>query len=339
MKRRVALILPILAMLLAAFPPAFAQDDEPFRVAVVAPSTANDLAFTQSLYDGLIAVQEELGEDAFEFTVLEGTFIVDEAAAAVREWVNEDYDLIIAHGAQYGPIIEEVAAEYPDQSFAFTSNVPLYDLPNVFYYEGAAEQGGYVNGYMAATLSESGVLGVVGPIEVSDAQLYVDGFTAGAEAYAEEEDEEVEVNVNYIGSFSDVALANEAAEAHISNGADVLTGTAQIVVGPIEVAAENGEVLWFGTQASHIELGPEVVVMSQIYHSEVWLKAAMENIQQGVLGGESYLLTFENEGLAMEVNQEFFEDEADYEAFQAQVDELVEAIASGEIVIFSEEEE
>ncbi|MDL1893907.1 PorV/PorQ family protein, partial [Sphingobacteriales bacterium CHB3] len=198
-------------------------------------------------------IQEEMGEENFEFTFLEGTFVVDDAEAAVGAWVTEDYDLIMAHGGQYSGIIENIAPEFPEQAFAFSSDVPLWDYENVFYYEGAAQEGGYVNGYMAASLSQTGVMGVVGPIEISDAKLYVDGFKAGAAAYGEENDREITVNVNYIGSFSDVALATEAAEAHIDNDADVLTGTAQIVVGPIGVAKDNGDVLWFGTQASHVE--------------------------------------------------------------------------------------
>ena len=39
-----------------------AQDDV-FRVAALMPSAINDLAFSQSMYDGLLAVQNELGED------------------------------------------------------------------------------------------------------------------------------------------------------------------------------------------------------------------------------------------------------------------------------------
>jgi len=65
---------------------------------------------------------------------------------------------------------------------------------------------------------------VVGPIETGDAKLYVDGFKAGVLAT----NPDITVNVNYIGSFSDVALAAEAANTHISAGADILTGTAQI---------------------------------------------------------------------------------------------------------------
>ena len=44
---------------------------EPFRVAVVMPSAINDLAFSQSMYDALIRVQEEMGgPDKFEIRLL-----------------------------------------------------------------------------------------------------------------------------------------------------------------------------------------------------------------------------------------------------------------------------
>ena len=40
---------------------------EPFRVAVVMPSAISDLAFSQSMYDALTRVQEEMGAENFEF--------------------------------------------------------------------------------------------------------------------------------------------------------------------------------------------------------------------------------------------------------------------------------
>ena len=55
-------------------------------------------------------------------------------------------------------------------------------MPNVFAYEANSNEGGYVQGYMAAMLSKSHVLGIIGPIATGDAKLYVDGFEAGAKA-------------------------------------------------------------------------------------------------------------------------------------------------------------
>ena len=136
---------------------------------------------------------------------------------------------------------------------------------------------------------------MLAPIEVGDAKLYVDGFVAGAAA----SNADATVNVVYIQSFSDVPLATEAAETHIANGADILTGTAQMVVGPIAVAIENG-VRWFGTQASQADLAQDAGVAFQIYRWDVVLAEMIAHIQAGVLGGQSYALTLANGGLVME---------------------------------------
>jgi basic membrane protein A len=285
------------------------------------------------MYDALVAVQEEMGEDAFQFDFQDGTFIVDDAAVALRDWASSgDYDLVIAHGSQFGAILEELAPEFPDVSFAWGTDVNTFGLDNVFAYTVAAEEGGFINGIIAAQMTESGVIGVIGPIEVGDAKLYVDGFVEGA-AW---EDEDVEVNVVYIQSFSDVPLATEAAETHVANDADVLTGTAQMVVGPIGVAIEN-EIPWFGTQSSQAELAAESGVMFQVYHWEVVLDEMIGLINEGTLGGETYVLTLENEGIEMEISdQAFGGDEDDIAALQEQVDELSEGIISGDIIVLPE---
>ncbi len=293
------------------------MDEGPFRVAVVMPSAINDLAFSQSMYDALVSIQDGMGgPDKMELVYSEGMFVVDDAAAAIRDYAAEGYDLVVAHGSQYGSSLQEIAPDFPETSFAWGTTVETFGQPNIFAYEAASDQGGYVNGVMAANLTESGVIGVVGPIETGDAKLYIDGFVAGAKAA----DPGVQVNVNYIGSFSDVALAAEAANTHIAAGADVLAGTAQMVVGAIGVAEENGA-LWFGTQASQSSLAPDIVVANQIYHWEVLFNEMVDLIHAGTYGGSSYALTLENGGLVMEYNDAF--------DLPADVKDLAEASVAG----------
>ena len=68
----------------AAQPAATAAPAKPFRVAVILPSAKNDMAFSQSMYDALVAIQKEMGADKFEFVFSENMFVVDDAAAAIR---------------------------------------------------------------------------------------------------------------------------------------------------------------------------------------------------------------------------------------------------------------
>ena len=298
---------------------------EPFRVAVVMPSAINDLAFSQSMYDALVRVQEQRGgADKFEFVYSESMFVVDDAAAAIRDYASQGYDLVIAHGSQYGSSLQEIAPDFPDTSFAWGTTVDTFGLANVFAYEAASQEGGYVNGVVAASLTESNVIGVVGPIETGDAKLYVDGFKAGVTATKPE----VQVNVNYIGSFSDVALASEAATTHIANGADIMTGTAQMVVGAIGKAQESG-VLWFGTQSNQTSLAPDIVVASQVYHWEVALMEMLALIDDGTLGGQSFVINLANGGEVIEDNPDYALDPA----IKALAAETIQGIGEGSITI------
>jgi basic membrane protein A len=273
---------------------------EPFKVAVVMPSKINDLAFSQSMYDALMAIQTEMGAENFEVAYSDGIFVVEDAAAALRDYASQGYDLVIAHGSQYGSSLAEIAPDFPKTSFAWGTTVDTFvdkGINNVFAYEARSEEGGYVNGVVAALLSESGTIGVVGPIETGDAKLYVDGFKAGVLATKPD----AQVNVNWIGSFSDVALASEAANTHISAGADTLTGTAQMVVGAVGVAKEKGA-LWFGTQSNQTSLAPEVVVASQVYKWDVVLKQILDLVKAGTLGGKSFEIDLANGGEVIEFN-------------------------------------
>ena len=292
---------------------------EALRIAIVAPSASTDLAFTQSMVD---AVNVVAGTRDIEVDITDGTFVVEDAAAAIRGYADDGFDVVIAHGSQYGSSLAEIAPDFPETSFAWGTSADTFDQPNIFAYTVQADEGGYAMGAMAAALSESGVVGVVGPIEVGDAKLYVDGFAAGAAA----QDPAVTVNINYIESFSDVALAAEAAEAHVANSADIMTGSAQMVVGAVGVAATN-DVAWFGTQANQTSLGEDIVVASQVYHWEVVLEEMLTAIDGGTLGGETYVLTLANGGLVIEYN-DAYELPAEIKAIG---DDAVAAIADGSL--------
>lgn len=298
---------------------------EPFRVAVVMPSAINDMAFSQSMYDALMRVQQEMGgPSAFEVVYSENMFVVDDAAAALRDYASQGYDLVIGHGSQYGTSLQEIAPDFPETSFAWGTTAETFGQPNIFAYEAASQEGGYVNGVLAATLSKSGTIGVVGPIEVGDAKLYVDGFKAGVLAT----NPDAVVNVNYIGSFSDVALASEAASTHLSAGADVMTGSAQMVVGAIG-KAEEANALWFGTQSNQTSLAPTVVVASQVYHWEVALREMLAMIKDGKLGGQSFKANLANGGEVVEFNPDYaLSDEA-----KALADSTIKGIIDGTITI------
>jgi basic membrane lipoprotein Med (substrate-binding protein (PBP1-ABC) superfamily) len=272
---------------------------EPFRIAVIMPSATTDLAFSQSMWSALVAVQTEMGgEAALELAYTEGMFNVPDAAAAIRDYASQGYNIVIAHGSQYGSSVQEIAPDFPTTTFAWGTDVNTFGLPNVYAYTAAAEEGGYVNGVLAAKLSQSKLIGVTGPLEVGDAKTYIDGFVQGVTSV----DPAITLSKTFTGSFSDVALMAAAATTHIANGADILTGSSQSVVGSIGAAKDAGNVLWFGTQSDQASLAPALVVACQVYDWTNMIKDMISKHQAGTLGGETYVLHLANGGLQIVYN-------------------------------------
>lgn len=268
---------------------------EPIKIALIIPSSTTDISWSQSIYQGLLQIQMEAGEDVVEIAYSENMFNVPDAAAAIRDYASDGYGLVIAHGAQYGESLFEIAGDFPETSFAWgtTTNTGSDEgITNVFAYEPRGDQVGYVTGVLAANLTEDKVIGLVGPVDAGDAKLHVDGFLAGVKAT----DPDVVVNVSFTGSFGDTALAAEAANVHVQAGADILTGSSQQVVGAIGVAKENG-VPWLGVQADQSPVAPDTVVASAIYD---WYDTLLQMIamhQSGEMGGQVLQLTYANGGL------------------------------------------
>lgn len=302
---RILVLFVLVAIVAAGCAPAATSTQQaatgPFKVAVILPSSITDMAFSQSMYEGLKKVQTEMGgESAMEIAYSENMFKVPDAAAAIRDYATKGYNLVIAHGTQYGTSLEQIAPDFPKTSFAWGTATDTFQadgINNVFAYQAEAQQGGYVLGTIAALMSKSGVIGETGPVDAGDAKLYIEGFQKGAEAAKAG----TKVSVTYTGSFSDVSLMATAAETHISAGADMLTGSSQSVVGAIGVCKDKGA-FWFGTQWDQTSLAPEAVIASQVYDWTGTIKDMIKSIQAGVLGGKAYTLTFKNGGLMIAYN-------------------------------------
>jgi basic membrane protein A and related proteins len=298
----------------------------PFRIAVVMPSATTDMAFSQSMWSALVSVQKDMGgESAVQLKYSENQYNVPDAAAAIRDYASQGFDVVIAHGSQYGSSVQEIAKDFPEVTFAWGTDVNTFGLPNVYAYTAAAEQGGFVNGVLAAKLSKSRKVGVTGPVEVGDAKTYIDGFLQGVQSV----DKSISISKTWTGSFSDVALMAAAAKTHIANGADVLTGSSQSVVGSIGAAKDQGSVLWFGTQSDQAPLASRLVVASQVYDWTGMLRDIITKHKAGTLGGITYTLTLSNGGLKIAYNPAY----SLPASVKAAGDAAIKGIASGSISV------
>ncbi|MBI5302301.1 MAG: BMP family protein [Chloroflexi bacterium] len=304
----VLLVIATITLVACAAPPTEAPKPtavpaKPFRVAVIMPSAANDLAFSQSMVDALKRVQTEMGKDKFDFVFTDNLGNVPDAAAAIRDYAGKGFDLVIAHGSQYGASLADIAPDFPKVAFAWGTAVDTFaakGVKNINAYTVQADQGGYVLGVIAAKLSKTGGFGLIGPIPAGDGALHINGFEAGVKAT----NPNAKIAKTFTQSFSDVALMSQAAQTMIANGADMLTGTSQAVVGAIGVVKEKNAA-WFGNQSSQASLAPKNVVATQVYDWTPFVKQMIDNTKAGKLGGEVMIGTLKNKVLVVEYNKDY----------------------------------
>ena len=84
----------------------------------------------------------------------------------------------------------------------------------------ACEQTAYVEGIIAASTSESGKLGAIGPIPGDSLVKIINGYEDGAKSV----NPDIEVQTAWTNSFVDTQLAQEAAKAMIDNAFAVNPG-------------------------------------------------------------------------------------------------------------------
>lgn len=268
----------------------------PLAVGVIVPSASNDLAFSQSLVGALAVLERERG--GLTLTVSENMFDVDKAREQAEQYAQTGADVVILHGSQYQPLVDPLAEAWPEVVFVVGPSQLETDLPNVFIYTIAAEQGAYVLGDLAGNLTTTGIIGIIGPVPVPEPQRFVEGFRLGAERHG------VLVLSDYVGSFNDVEAATALAQSHLAAGADILTGTSQLTIGPINLAQNEG-LLWFANQANQTSLAPDHVVASQVYHLEVALREILAEIDANATTGGTFPLTLGNGGMLLEFNPNY----------------------------------
>lgn len=289
----------------ASSAPASSAAAKPFRIAVIMPSAYNDLAFSQSMFDALTAVQKEMGgKDKLDFAYTDNVINVPDAAAGVRDYASKGFDLVIAHGSQYGASLADIAPDFPKTAFAWGTAVDTFaskGVKNINAYTVNADEGGYVLGVMAAKLSKSNTFGLIGPVAAGDGLLHINGFEAGVKAT----NPSAKINRTFTGSFSDAALMSQAAQTMASGGADMFTGTSQAVVGAIGVLKDKPGLAWFGNQSSQASLAPKNVVATQVYDWTPFVKQLIENTKAGKLGGEVMIGTLKNKVLVVKYNPDY----------------------------------
>jgi basic membrane protein A len=244
----------------------------------------------------LKAVQKKLGESNVEVAISEKLGRAVDAGAATRQYASQGFDIVIAHGSQFQSVLPEIAKDFPKVTFAYGTG--FQTAPNIFAYDPQAQDGGYLLGIVAAKMTKSGVIGIVGPVEAGDAVKYNYGFQQGVV----KTNPQAKVRISYTGSFNDIVGAGEMAKTHMTAGADILTGSSQQAVGAVRAVAEKPGYFWLSTDMDQSSIGPDAVLASQVYNWEKVVNNIIDMRKKGTVGGKVLTLSFADGTLELKYN-------------------------------------
>ncbi len=216
MKKTISLLL-VFAMILSAFALTGCSKDngegEELTVSIVVSSAFGDKSFNDSAKEGADKLAQDYGVKIKTIECQEENFKQYMVQAA------EESDIVVPVGWQFYEI-PEVAKEYPDTKFIWVDNEAegIADLPNVLCITYAQNEGSFLAGYIAAKMSQSGVVGAVGGEQNTTIDDFIVGYRQGA-LYA---NPDIKVVTNYANTYEDPAKGKECALALHNQGADVI---------------------------------------------------------------------------------------------------------------------
>ncbi|MEJ5082516.1 BMP family ABC transporter substrate-binding protein [Ochrobactrum sp. MYb379] len=191
---------------------------------------------------------EALG-DKVETTFLENVPEGADAERSIERLARAGNKLIFTTSFGYMDPTIKVAAKYPDVKFEHATGYKTAD--NVSAYNARFYEGRYVQGQIAAKLSEKGVAGYIASVPVPEVVQGINSFILGAQSV----NPDFKVKVIWVNSWFDPGKEADAAKALVDQGVDILTQHTDSTA-PIQVAHERG-IKAFGQASDMIKFGPE----------------------------------------------------------------------------------
>lgn len=258
MKRILAAIL-LCAMLLPVS--AVLADGTP-SICIVVAGSLGDRSFYDSANEGIMELAEQFGtvtgviECKEDFTLFKNA--LGDAA--------ERYDIIAAVGWQFYDALADssprgVLAAYPNKKFIFIDNALEDEISaNLMCITYTQNEGSFLAGYIAASVSKTGVVGVVGSEDVDTINDFIVGYEAGAK-YA---NPDVKVLSIYAGGYEDPARGKECALSLYSQKADIVFAVAGKTGEGVFDAAREVNKLAIGVDGDQKFIDPDRIICSMV---------------------------------------------------------------------------
>lgn len=246
-----------------------AQAQAPAKTKVAAIYTVPvEQQWVSRIHKALIAARDR-GE--IEYTFSENVTNAD-FERVMRQYAEQGNKLVVGEAFAVEAAARKVAKDYPQTAFLMGSSGKPQQ-PNFSVFDNYIQEPAYLTGMIAAGMSKSGKIGLVGGYPIPEVNRLMQAFIEGAK----EINPKTEFTVTFIGSWFDPPKAKEAAFAMIDKGADVLYAER---FGVSDAAKERGK-LAIGNVIDTQPQYPETVVASALWSMEPTIDEALKQVKAG----------------------------------------------------------
>jgi basic membrane protein A and related proteins len=297
----------------------------------------DDRGFNQNAFEGLEMAEAELGVGI--------SFLESQAATDyernIDAFIEEGCDLIITVGFLLGDATQAAAEANADQLFAivdFAYDPPLDNVQGLVFDTKSASM---LAGYLAAGMSETGIVGTFGGVEIGPVTDFMVGFEAGVNYYNDQRGAQVDLlgwdsasgEGTFTGDFENQDNGRQTAEALMQEGADVIFPVAGPVgLGAMAAVQDSGSALYIGVDVDQAISVPEfedIMLSSVLKRIDNAVFAAVEDAMDGAFEESLYVGTLENEGVGL-AEYHTFEGEVP-EDLTSEIEALQEALIDGSV--------
>ena len=255
----------------------------------------------------------------------------------INAFVEEGCDLIMSVGFLLGDATAAAAGANPDQLFGIV-DVNWLAADNLYGSGFAINEATFLAGYLAAGMTQTGVVATYGGIQIPPVEIFMDGFVLGVEAYNAAHGTEVQTlgwdpaarNGLFVGNFESTDDGRTMGESLMDEGADIIMPVAGPVgAGTLAVMEERGAGWIIGVDndwSVAFASQAEYVLASALKNMDLYVHETIDAAIDGTFVGGNYLGTLDNGGVGLgfgtvEVPAEL----------KAEIDALVPEIVAGNV--------
>ena len=200
----------------------------------------------------------------------------------LREYANAGYDVIIAHGFEWGTPAIKVGNDYSNTKFViFTGLVNSSNVASIFPMQ---QEGTYLLGALAAMMSKTNVIGFIGGEKYPNLINIYEGYKQGARDI----DSNITTLATYLDDWDNPSKGKEEALSQINDGADFLLHVADTSGHGVIEAAKEKKIFAFGAISDQHKLAPNTVLTSFVLDVEKAFDQAIKMIQKGNFSGQIF---------------------------------------------------